>query len=584
MTTVNLTQLSDLGPEARPEPKRDRYGRYMIPDPDTGKERSWTRATTWSSSVADTYGLTKWQLRMAAVGLAQRSDLYAQVASSVPVDLDVPTKDEKRKLDNLVEAAKEHAGSSRRANLGTALHSFCEAVDLGRDVTIPHPWDADVTAYRRCLTDAGIEVVEVEQVVVVPELGVAGMFDRVVRYDGRLPISDLKTGRDLSYSWTEIAIQLALYAHARTIWDLTTQTHRPMPEVDQERALVMHAPVGQARCDLYEVDIAAGWEMAQVCGIVRDWRKRKNLATKVVAVVAPASVEAPTPAPDPFAGLPDENGAPQFDRAEKRTWLEERIDGLRAIDGGLAALASNWPAGVPTLKKSTEHTHDQMLAIQAAVSEAEQTVVAPFPERNDPTDQTLIRVEADDERAVDMRRRFACLPNDLQLGITTRLKGEKIPSLSSGNVTEAQLPGVEALLADAETTWAPRCQTLAEAFDGIEDLFYEPDAPSMAQVELIILRQLNVSDLMRLGPESEELFIAICEAIRTGVLIVRDGALVIEQAAPILERLGRQGTRDTARRWTKHYGLTSPASAIDALADPILVALLATEQPAQADA
>src|SRR5215472_1429035 len=117
----------------RPEPERDRYGRYILPDPKTGKRRSWTRATTWAQTIADTYALNQWQKRMVALGLAQRPDLLAQVATVLEPD------------------AEEHAGASQRSNLGTALHSFLEHLDLGREVQVPEPWDQDVAAYRQTL-------------------------------------------------------------------------------------------------------------------------------------------------------------------------------------------------------------------------------------------------------------------------------------------------------------------------------------------------------------------------------------------------------------------------------------------------
>src|SRR5690606_2671448 len=44
-------------------PKRDRYGRYLIPDPATGKERAWMRATTLADTLDDRYNLELWKLR-----------------------------------------------------------------------------------------------------------------------------------------------------------------------------------------------------------------------------------------------------------------------------------------------------------------------------------------------------------------------------------------------------------------------------------------------------------------------------------------------------------------------------------------
>lgn len=164
--------LTDL--QAMPEPKRDRWGRALIPHPDTGKETAFTRVTTFAKSISDTFGLAKWQTRMAVKGLTMRPDLFALAAAT-------PTTDSKT-LDRLAEDAKEAAGSSAGANSGTALHSFTERVDRGERVVIPAPWDADVAAYRKAMADAGLTVDRryIERMVVIPELGCAGTFDRLL--------------------------------------------------------------------------------------------------------------------------------------------------------------------------------------------------------------------------------------------------------------------------------------------------------------------------------------------------------------------------------------------------------------------
>lgn len=276
-------------PPARPEPERDRYGRYRITDPVTGEERSWVRATTWANTVADLHALHGWEKRMVALGLAQRPDLLLRVAAVAEPD----STTGKGQLDRLVDQAREHAKAGARANLGRALHAFTESCDLGRPLPeIPPPYDRDVAAYRKAMAAVEVSRNYVERICVVRDLGVAGTMDRLVRFkhgrDGRrLPmIGDLKTGSDLKYSWNEIVIQLALYAHADTIYDPATREHHPMLEVNREQALVVHLPAGEGRCTLYLVDIAAGWEMAQLCGAVRAWRDRKDLA-QVLNQVAP---------------------------------------------------------------------------------------------------------------------------------------------------------------------------------------------------------------------------------------------------------------------------------------------------------
>src|SRR5262245_1123897 len=258
----------------RPEPERDRWGRYVIPDPDTGKKRTWMRATTFAKTLSDMYGLGKWQERMVAKGVSLRSDLYALAAAT-------PVADE-TKFDKICADAKEAAKATSGANLGTALHAFTEQIDMGQKIEVPAPWDADIAAYQAALAEAKIRVDRqwIERIVLVPQYGVAGTLDRIVwALDQGRTVADVKTGKDLSYSWCEISIQLALYANATHTYDLATGDIVPMPEVNQDKALVFHLPVGQGRCEIHEVDIKAGWEAAYWARIVRDWRARKNIAT-----------------------------------------------------------------------------------------------------------------------------------------------------------------------------------------------------------------------------------------------------------------------------------------------------------------
>lgn len=274
---------------AKDEPEFDRYGRYVIPHPTTGKKTSWTRATTYAKSISDTYALGQWMLRMAVKGVATRPDLYA-LAAATPIE-------DKDGLNRIAEDAKEAAAAKAGANLGTALHSFTEQIDRGEQPNVPEPWARDVAAYKQMLATHGIKILPqyMERKVVVPEISVAGTFDRIVDRGG-LKIGDLKTGQDLSFGWLEISVQLAIYSRATHLWTPSTRTFEPMPPVDQDVALVFHLPVGKATAVLYEVDIAAGWQAAQLCGQVRDWRKRRDLAKAIStapAVAAPVAATQP---------------------------------------------------------------------------------------------------------------------------------------------------------------------------------------------------------------------------------------------------------------------------------------------------
>ena len=125
--------------QAAVEPKRDRWGRYLLPDPYTEKDRAWTRATTVASTLADRYGLEQWAQRNTILGIAARPDLYALAASCKPEDKD--------QLNRIAADAQEAAKSRSGANLGTALHRILEGIDSGEDLDVPAEWRGDVDAY-----------------------------------------------------------------------------------------------------------------------------------------------------------------------------------------------------------------------------------------------------------------------------------------------------------------------------------------------------------------------------------------------------------------------------------------------------
>lgn len=299
-------QFEDAHERGEGDLEFDRWGRYKLAHPETGKVQSFTRATTFAKSISDTFALSQWSQRMVAKGLSLRPDLLA-LAHSLEV------KEDKDKLNKLCEDAKSAAGNKVAANLGTALHSFSEAVDKGMAVDdVPEAQRADISAYATAMRMAGVKVVPalIERQTCVPAFEVAGTFDRVLDLDriapwfasalstagydvpgstdGALVIGDVKSGQDLQYGWNEIAIQLAIYAMGvRTsgVWNKKARTWEPPRPVRLDFAIVMHMPVGQGVCTLWALDLAEAMEAMELCRSVRRWRKMRNLATPLERVV-----------------------------------------------------------------------------------------------------------------------------------------------------------------------------------------------------------------------------------------------------------------------------------------------------------
>lgn len=252
------------------EPKRDRWGRYILTDPETGEEHPWTRATTLADALNDAYGLTKWKMRTVVLGLVKRSDLLDLAYASDP--------DDQEQLDQLCEDALKAANADTKANQGTALHKFTARLDAGQLSRAPRQWKPDLDAYVAFKHDKGILTHPrfIERITAVPSLSVAGTMDRIVKHEGVPKIADLKTG-SLAHKGMSIAVQLAIYAHGQSLWDQEHGLWQEMPKVSLKEGLVMHLPAGEVSPALYRVDLELGWKMAQIAYQVREWRKDKTL-------------------------------------------------------------------------------------------------------------------------------------------------------------------------------------------------------------------------------------------------------------------------------------------------------------------
>lgn len=363
------------GPDG--ELPKDQWGRYKLPHPETGKVTGHTRVTTFAKSIADTYALSMWQQRMAIKGLTIRRDLYARVAATPIEDRDA--------LNKLAEDAKEAASARAAANLGTAMHAFAEEIDKTGACpdTIPPDLRPILLARQAALAEHRIQLVPsmIERTVFVPRFGIVGTFDRWgwVNLPADAPqelddspgeILDDKTGRDLTYGWNEIAIQLAAYANASHVlnreifWEdwhrltaglragaapktMPTRCWEPMPLTRTDRAIVIHMPVAQAVDNptappvvtMYQVDIKTGWEAAQLCHDVREWRKRKGLAV-------PLSVTVPA----------DAKTSPQLVAAQLRAGAGGVHDAIQdALDK--AADQANLPADAEELHERLADAH-----------------------------------------------------------------------------------------------------------------------------------------------------------------------------------------------------------------------------------
>ena len=398
-------QLDAPGDNAR----RDRWGRYLVVPPGGGKPTGYTRATTVAKALDDTSNLMAWSNRMTALGLAQRPDLLALVQAADPDDRD--------ELNKVCERAKEAGGATARRDLGTALHTMVEKAHADPEWKVPDTYAADVAAVQAAIEAAGYEVVDgmSEVMVVLDRHTIAGTSDLTLRRraDGRLRISDIKTGASVNYGALAWAIQLSVYAQADARYvqgsahDGSQDQRLPMPEVDRDTALILHVQPGSGVCDVHELDIAAGADALEVAMAVRTWRKRKGLlvpftiegggtagtATQDAATTPSTSVE-PTPprAPDqPAAVVPCPAAAgdpsPLTDSLDavlhqaRVAWVLNRIEAVKERgEDATRRLGTAMPDG-PTpkaVREGTPWTAVQLEAWNAHVTAVEAEFELPF--------------------------------------------------------------------------------------------------------------------------------------------------------------------------------------------------------------
>jgi hypothetical protein len=245
-----------------PSIPRDRWKRPLITPRGGGEPVPYTRASTYAGALDDGHALGQYLKRHTAIGIARNEDLAAMAA---PLPYGDP------KLDEIIETAMDRAGANGKANHGTAMHLL---TDPGANPM--HTCErmvADVAAYHKTMARYGIAVSDPETFVVCDELKVAGTFDGI--YDvpgwGRM-IGDKKTGKLKAHTW---AVQCAVYSRGHR-YDPATAERVPTG-VRQDVALVVHIPAGAGICELYLLDITAGWAAAQLAVKVRAWRATDDL-------------------------------------------------------------------------------------------------------------------------------------------------------------------------------------------------------------------------------------------------------------------------------------------------------------------
>lgn len=356
------------------EPDRDRFGRYVLPNPVTGKVENGTRTTTLADSVDDKFNVHRWEVRSVVQGLKANPDLLEDIDSLAD------TAELNKDLDRVIDRAKVEAGTAYGSELGTAVHEWCEVVDGGHATVadVPDVFRPKVARYVEVLAAAGISTLPggIEQITRNVHREVTGTFDRIyVLPDGTYAIGDIKTGKDLGFSYGAISAQLAAYADAEYVLSADGKSWLPMPVVRSDYAVVAWIPSNQdAHVELVTIDLEYGRRVLDAAQEVRRIRQsaRTSVAGKhaLPAYSAPVAVEAPvgpTSAPTDLAP----NGQP--------LWAYEELCARIDAAADQATLAQLWQDHAHVWTDELTARGQETLARAAAAAQAAAAAVSnPF--------------------------------------------------------------------------------------------------------------------------------------------------------------------------------------------------------------
>lgn len=279
----------------RVEPTFNGNGQYRLPDPATGKMTSYTRASTVAKTLEDTWMLDKWAKRMMLIGLQRSTALQADLDQLIEEHLTLGNGDRRflaadlrNPLNELSEEAQHRAGATAAAEFGTAVHAWCEWVDLGlghvcRVPEMFRPW---VLGHRRALSAAGLRIDPywTERVVLNTRYGIAGTLDRLFwDHRGTLFLGDIKTSRGMDYSWLYFSIQLAIYHGADYMRSADGMAWEPMPALDPDTALISHLPREEPHAaHIVPLNMRFGAEALHTAMTVRRHRTRAEKEAQTV--------------------------------------------------------------------------------------------------------------------------------------------------------------------------------------------------------------------------------------------------------------------------------------------------------------
>lgn len=236
------------------------WGWYQLPSPSTGRPTGYPRATTIADTLDDQYGLSRWKRRETATRVldlalmdpaTQLHSGYETTAGDALKALLDAQAGKVTAIDDVLDTIDNLMGGAEARELGECVHAWLEALCLGMvllkdvpDIVHPH-----IEAALKVMAHRGIvSRPEYVERIVLNDQGdetVVGRIDCIWELvdSGDLVLGDIKTNKDLKYSWLTYGVQVGgCYGWATKMLTVDGKRWELMPDIRKDYAILLHIP------------------------------------------------------------------------------------------------------------------------------------------------------------------------------------------------------------------------------------------------------------------------------------------------------------------------------------------------------
>jgi hypothetical protein len=362
-------------------------GAPMVSDPaDPTRWLRYSRPSSYAKVLDNSFALNDWKINKAMLGVAGSPAMQAQLLSLKDSDKDG--------FKTIREKALDKGQANEAADTGTALHAMTARVEDTKDMfNIPDEYADDLDAYVQALCTYGLVSEHVEVHMCNDSFRAAGTADRIYRTckpltapdgtiipAGELILGDLKTGQKLDFSLPGYCVQMAIYADG-VFYDVETNLRQITPPIHRHWTILVHLPVGKAKCRMIWCSVDVGLKGAQLCYEVKEWDRKwkrgQDIGYDEHLIEAPpeigglVNVSDPVPAYDPVDMMPM---ATVFE--QMHAWAKERIAQIGKYPKAREMLMQRWPDDLPSPKKIQDD--DQLTTLLDLLDLVEKQNSLPF--------------------------------------------------------------------------------------------------------------------------------------------------------------------------------------------------------------